>query len=368
MPHLAEDRVAMKLLYVGDLSEYGGCLLRLQALRRLGFEVAPLDSAPYVMAGGPIRYRLRLRLLIGREVARFNRDLLTLCDQVRPDFIWLDKPLFLWPETASALRRSGAVVINYITDNPFGLLWEPWFRLIRRIISVCDVNVVPRPVSVADFTAAGAERMVLMPFAFDPINQFPDPGRPVSVPLSFVGSPWDQRPRFLTELAGTGLPVLIRGERWRRTLPWGSAGVTLGPPAWGPDYRRALQEAAINLSFVTHHNRDPSAHKSFEITACGGFLLAERTQAHRELFEEGREAEFFASVGEAADKIRFYLANPARREAVARAGCRRAWSSGYSYDERLAVAFAAIDPRLGPSLTARAQAFIDRRRLQLGLD
>lgn len=360
----------MKLVYGGDLAEHGTCAHRMQAMNRLGFDVHAFDFTPYSAAGGPIRSRLRLRLLAGRQVAAFNRDLLELCTRVRPDFIWLDKPIFLLPETVSALRRLGAIVINFITDNPYGTLFEPWFRHIRRAIPLYDINVVPRPSSVTDFTAAGAGHVVLMPFAFDPTLHFPVPeaGTTRTVPLSFIGAPYGQRPRFLTELSGTGLPVLIRGQRWRRQILFRPPNVTFGPQAWGADYRRAIQASAICLSFVTHHNHDPYAHKSFEITACGTFLLAERTAGHAALFEEGVEAEFFASVAEAADKTRFYRAQSDRREAMARAGCRRAWSSGYSNDERIAAAFSEIDSGLGRILTGRARAFIGQRRAELGLE
>ena len=358
----------MKLVYGGDLWEHGTALHRLQALERLGFDVHVFDFAPYMTTGGPLARRLRLRLLAGGAVARCNRDFAGFCAGIGPDFIWLDKPLLLWPDTVSAVRRGGAVVVTYISDNPFSTLFEPWFRLIRRAIARYDVSVVPRPTNVAEYRAAGAATVVVMPFAFDPLGQFPEAAVAApTVPLSFIGAPYGKRPEFLTALAGSGLPVLIRGERWRRVLPSSVPNVTFGPPAWDADYRRAIRSSAICLSFVTHHNHDPWAHKSIEIAACGTFLLAERTDGHAALFDEGREAEFFGSVAEAADKACRYLAASERRQALALAGCRRAWTAGYSNDERLAAAFAEIDPALGRPLTARARAFIARRRAEVGL-
>jgi hypothetical protein len=46
-------------------------------------------------------------------------------------------------------------------------------------------------------------------------------------------------------------------------------------------------------------------------------------------FEEDREAVFFSSLDEWADKCRFYLDRPTLRETIARHGRERALRSGY---------------------------------------
>jgi spore maturation protein CgeB len=111
-------------------------------------------------------------------------------------------------------------------------------------------------------------------------------------------------------------------------------------------YRAAIWQSKINLAFVTRLNEDDVAQKAFEITACGGFLLAERTPAHQAAFEEGKEAEFFSNVEECADKIRYYLAHPAEREQIAQSGRERAIRSGYDNDTQLARVIARLDEML----------------------
>ena len=49
-------------------------------------------------------------------------------------------------------------------------------------------------------------------------------------------------------------------------------------------------------------------------------LLAERTVAHQELFVEGEEAEYFSTIDEMKEKLKFYMANESARLQVAAAG------------------------------------------------
>jgi spore maturation protein CgeB len=82
--------------------------------------------------------------------------------------------------------------------------------------------------------------------------------------------------------------------------------------------------------------------RTFEVPACKGFFLAERTPTHQELFEEGKEAEFFGSVEECAEKIRFYLKKETVRNRVAERGYQRCLNSGYSLHRSMSSAINQI--------------------------
>ena len=64
-------------------------------------------------------------------------------------------------------------------------------------------------------------------------------------------------------------------------------------------------------------------------------MLADRTDEHRSMFEEGKEAEFFDSEDELLEKLSYYAKNEAHRERIARAGYNRCLASGYSYRSRV---------------------------------
>jgi len=87
---------------------------------------------------------------------------------------------------------------------------------------------------------------------------------------------------------------------------------------------------------------DQHTTRTFEIPACGSLLLADRTQEHQDFFEEGKEAEFFDSPEELADKVRFYCTNEPARMAIAKAGYTRCVRGKYAYVDRLRSALDAI--------------------------
>jgi len=189
----------------------------------------------------------------------------------------------------------------------------------------------------------GAREVIKIQTAYEPTIHFPAEGawgdKDRDRGVSFIGTSYDDRPDFLTRLwRECGFPVVISGDRmWRERLdPEAARELYTGSELYGKDYREAVWRSRINLSFITHSNQDEFVHKSFEIAACGGFLLAERSAGHEARFVEGEEAVFFSGFEECAEKIRRYLPDEAARDRIARAGRERAVRDGYSNDAQVA--------------------------------
>ena len=76
---------------------------------------------------------------------------------------------------------------------------------------------------------------------------------------------------------------------------------------------------------------DTFTTRTFEIPACGGFLLAERSEMHNKLFIEDKEAVFFSDKEELVEKVKFYLNNDEKRNLISINGNKRINSSNYSW-------------------------------------
>jgi spore maturation protein CgeB len=206
-----------------------------------------------------------------------------------------------------------------------------------------DLHVVQRDKNIADYKERGARDVIKIQTAYEPTIHFPAPegwsDKDRDRGVSFVGTSYDDRPEFLTRLwSECGFPVVISGDRmWNERLDAEAAkALYTGSELYGRDYREAIWRSKINLSFITHSNQDEFVHKSFEIAACGGFLLAERSAGHMARFREDVEAVFFTGFEECAEKIRRYLFDEAARGRIAKAGRERAVRDGYSNDAQVA--------------------------------
>ena len=153
--------------------------------------------------------------------------------------------------------------------------------------------------------------------------------------VSFVGSFERDRAEKMFYLAENGIRVRVWGWYWNRFWKKHPNLILENRPVYNDDYIKVINSSDINLNFLRKAHRDKHTARSVEIPACEAFMLTERTDEHLELFEEGKEAEFFDSAGELLSKVRYYLENPDERNAIAEAGRRRCLTSLYSHHGRL---------------------------------
>ena len=205
-----------------------------------------------------------------------------------------------------------------------------------------DLHVVQRDANIADYKSRGALDVIKIQTAYEPTIQFPPPpgwsdaNRDREV--SFVGTPYDDRAETLAWLQHQGLPVVISGNdrQWKRALGAERfSALYREGELYVQQYREAIWRSKINLSFLTHANKDEFVHKSFEIAGCGGFLLAERSEGHLQRFREDEEAAFFTGREELLAKIQRYLPDEAARKRIAAAGQARAQKDGYHNDRQM---------------------------------
>jgi len=334
------------ILYIGEASLGSASADRANALERLGASVVRLP-VPQFERGlwSQLDRQSARRLQLGTWITRFNSAVVEAGSK-HYDIIWLDKPWMLKPRTVQELRQHTSYLVMFNNDNPWGPLERGRWRLLLGAIRHTDLVITPRSANVPDYLAKGARLVRIADFGFAPERQVP-PSDEVTNPklfdVSFIGTATadgaqvrPHRAHFLSDVANR-LPgrITIFGDGWSKFARNLKAVKNIGPAQMGDAYNQAIWSSKVSLSFVNWAQADETSHRAFEITACRGLLLAERSPRLETSFRENVEALFFSSVDECVEKLRSALNNERDRLSISEAGHQRSMSSGYDNDSRL---------------------------------
>jgi len=333
------------LLYIGEMDRGGTSRDRAEALRSLGATVAAVSPSFHSGWRARADWLLRSRLQISPSISRLNADIVDAFKDRTFDILWIDKGWMVQPRTIKAVREKVSAIVLFNNDNPWGEHERGIWRLHLGLIPLVDEVLVPKYSVVRPYELRGARRVSIAEFGFAPDRHFAPPAAVekkhqlcfIGTALKDGGGVRQHRTEFILELASR-LPgkISLFGYGWRRAMKGHERLFkAIGDGVYDADYRRTIWESAINLSFVTKDNWEEMTHKVFEITACGGCLLAERASRLEQNFTEGSEVAFFSNVEQCAQLAAELLADPQKRERIAAAGHGRAIRSGYDNASRL---------------------------------
>lgn len=354
MRHAQESHPVRIFFCAGLSARWRSGWQRSRTLCELGCEVVEFCQEAWLARAANRRFR---RWLTGKAFrpsveAEFNRVLRTAIHRTQPDVAWLEWPKMVFPETLVWLRRElpRCCFVSFQDDNPFGdrtVEGSSWKTFLSAIPEY-HLHFVKRPCDVVELKQRGARQVCLFMHGVFP-NLF-SPIPPITIPadrrhdVSFVGTPLDHRVRWVWQLMQRyRIPLHVYGNGWAHSPMFYFRRGQFHRAAVEAEYAQVICGSRVSLGFVSSSNRDEYTMRTFEIPGCKGFLLAERTPIHQELFTEGKEAEYFDSVDECADKIRFYLQRSCSRDRIAEAGYRRCIESDYSLRRRMSDAIREIE-------------------------
>jgi hypothetical protein len=341
----------LRILFVADLNAYSKGMGRVRALQDLD---VPITALSHTATGGAesgfasitMVDRILWKLGVQRDKAGINRRLLDAAKEVGPHIIWIEKGNMIRPSALRALRRIApdALLVSYAEDDMF--LAHNRTRAYVKGLSCYDCVFTTKAPNVgpSELPALGARRVIAVDKSYDPHVHFPVGVSEADVErygadVGFVGTFEAARARSLSYLAENGIAVRVWGNGWEA---WAARppGLIIEDRAvvnteHDLAYTKSLCATKINLGFLRKLNRDTQTDRTMEIPACGAFMLAERSDDHLRLFEEGHEAAFFGSDDELLEKVRYYLGHEDERAAIARAGRQKCLDAGYSETERM---------------------------------
>lgn len=338
------------LLFVGPLWDGSTCLSRFNAIKCLdNLEVCDFDDSLWL----PPRRRF-LRSFVQRtfcypSVLKMNWRLISFAFKKKYDLIWIEKGEWIYPFTLFMIKKTGARLIHYNTDDVFGQKNHLWLH--RLGIKFYDLYLTTNRDNVVEVANKYKVRTMRVGMGFDdrfsaskfPANKLFD--------IVFVGH-WEPHTELhIMALKEAGLNVRVWGHNWRKA---NESSLKSAVPLPQSLYSETITQAKIALCFLSKWNRNESTGRSFEIPALGTLLLGEYTDEHNYIYDNGVGAAFFhdQNSDELISLARHYLVNDEILESVSKEGYCRSISPGYSWALHLQREWPLILDRLGIKLAS----------------
>lgn len=338
----------MKIAVYGEVNEAGsGAWCYCESLGELGHQVLRLDNSSIVnqYRRSPLRriYRKVTKRLFQFDQVQHGNQMATKVEAFRPEIVIVLKGLYISPTDVGRLQHAGAWVVNVNHDDFFSVNRNNWSPLQHQTIPAYDYIFTTREVNVSEIRPQNTN-VSFFEFAYFPRIHRPLPldetdDKQWRSDVVFIGT-WEEDRCAMLETLMAKVPAeyAIHGAMWnktKRTSPvrraLRSSGVFLD------DMAKAIGGAKISLGFLRKQSRDDYTQRTFEIPACGGLLLAERTPRHLGFFREGIEAEFFevTSIDELCCKVYALLGDQHRRDSIREAGRQALLRQHHTYADRM---------------------------------
>jgi len=332
----------LTVLFVGE-NWYGSCARACcYSLRRLGCDVIDVDSQTVFPMWRSKYLRVGIRIANRVLVAEYNRQVLDAARTYRPQVLVAFKGHYLRRDTLCRLRETGVALYNYYPDPSV----FAYGSVLPAALPEYDCVFLTKPFLEADIRRSVALRAAeFLPHGYDP-----EIHKPTEVSLSdhvrygfdavLIATHTKHKEETVDAVlrAIPNVKLAVWGNGWDSCQSERVRGIVRGRALNGASYARALQTAKVSLGIMGQLSGwpapDQTTTRTYEIPACGGFMLHERTPEVLSLYEEGKEMACFSSPAELADKIAYYLEHDDERAEIARAGHRRCVPA-YSYDCRM---------------------------------
>lgn len=335
----------MKILFVGDLNEYGRSFQRYKTLINLKNEVDGLSSVPVPFVPGVnknFRFLERIfwKIKLPLDLTNVNKRIYKTVKTKKFDIIWIEKGVSIKPKTLRFIKKSQpqSKLISISEDDMYAKHNRSFYY--DRGLKYYDVVFTTKIYNLEELKLLGAKKTELFLDSYDENLHKPnvlteEEKRKFSCDVGFIGSFEYDRAEKMLYLAERGIKIIIWGDGWGKWQDKNQNLIIKNEPVYGDDYAKVISATKINLCFLRKMNRDEVTSRSVEIPACGGFMIAERTKRHLDFFKEDEEAVFFKSNDELWEKINKYLTDDEARLKIAKAGRERCIKSGYSMKSQL---------------------------------
>jgi len=272
------------------------------------------------------------------------RRLERACLDWRPEVVLVIKG---GPITPGVIRRIKArlntVVVNFFPDNPLWMI--PFVCIEAYDVFFTKERYALRSLQQVGITNLHYLPMYCVPAMHHPVTLTPEEQDRYVSPISFVGSHYPYRERFLRELAG--YPVRLWGTGWRDAADAGVRRMVAGPAVWGRAKLAVYSGSTLSLNH--HHPMNDIVGvntRTFELAASGACQVVDWKDELSPLFKPGEEVVAYRDLDELRRQLDFYLAHPDEARAIGQNALKRALGE-HTLRHRIEEMLAVLADRFG---------------------
>jgi spore maturation protein CgeB len=271
-----------------------------------------------------------------------SKGIAAACYEFCPDVVIIVSGFYVPVDVIDLIRARGTKVVLIHTESPY----EDDAQLVRA--AHASINVICDPTNLAAFEALGPA--VYLPHAYDPDAHYPGPAASPDdlSDFCFVGTGYESRIALLEEVDWSGIDVALAGN-WqaltagsplRKYVAHGigdcidndeTIELYRGTKVSANIYRREAQRPELSAGWAM-------GPREVELAATGTFYLTEARGENRYVLPM---VPTFDGAGDLGEQIRWYLARPDLRAAIA--GAARAAISGRTFHANASAMLALLD-------------------------
>ena len=284
-------------------------------------------------------YKVQNKFLIGPVLWKINSDIVKKVKKTKPDLVFIYRGTHIYPQTIQKIKQSSCKVFGYNNDDPFSDKYKGYeWKHYKASIPFYDWIFAYRWKNIDDYKAIDYKNVSLLRSYYIKENNFNISDIKKKYDVVFIGH-WedDNRDEMIKYLIDNNIDMKLFGTSWEKSKYYSFFIKKIGviKAVYGSNYNKTINKSKIALVFLSKLNNDTYTRRCFEIPATKTMMLSEYTNdLANNLYQEGKEAEYFRSKEELLKKLQYYLTNKNQIIKIGENGYKRLVKDGHEVVDR----------------------------------
>ena len=324
----------MKILYIGQYTKGTTSRMRGEAIKEILcpniFDV--IDTHLPFFNTSKIWRTIGFRYKSGPLITNTNKYIIASLKEEIYDLIWVDKAIFITPNTTSLLKQKTSKLVHSTPDMAF---YANKSKLFYASLPFYDFCITTKTIELDIYHKYLQKPKVLfMPQGFSKKNHKPHYSfSQKEDAIVFIGLAEPSRFKIAETILANNLTLKLVG------FGWGSFAARhkdnknlqfLGTALYGEDYSHLISSSKFALGLLSKQFKELHTTRTFEIPACGTALVTEQNHEINGFFEDD-EVIFYDNYDQMISKIKYFFKQEQELEDLTNKGFQKVHNLGYDY-------------------------------------